>query len=400
MGCQVYANNMSIACKVADGKSIAAFPDVCFTPPLTPATPPGVPIPYPNTGMASDTTKGSKTVLIGGQEVMLKDKSVFKTSTGDEAGNTPKKGVVTSKIKGELNFVSWSMDVKFEGENVPRHLDLMGHNEACQPTNTAVWPYVDRASLTPSHPCHDSVLTEETACAGVTPHPGGGVDCPDSPTAPPKNLSCKQIRACALPKKRNDKAVCCHPDTTGDHLIESSCFTQEGMRDGLSRAVGPKTALSDKGIRVVGPGMPIPPTHESMVILERQWSENHPLSDFPNYDDEEAPTACTDLPNTHGKHDAMQNARDSIKKRYLGQRLSAKNGPLASWGPGEESWWTYDEAASAGVASHKAEYPQCDAGCTRSQLDKYHHEILGGDSIKENNSTPVRTYLPKKKKKK
>jgi len=108
MGCQVYANNMSIACKVADGKSIAAFPDVCFTPPLTPATPPGVPIPYPNTGMASDTTKGSKTVLIGGQEVMLKDKSVFKTSTGDEAGNTPKKGVVTSKIKGELNFVSWS----------------------------------------------------------------------------------------------------------------------------------------------------------------------------------------------------------------------------------------------------------------------------------------------------
>src|SRR5689334_22845261 len=120
MGCEVYANGRTIACKAADGKTIAAFPDVCFTPPLTPATPPGVPIPYPNTGFASDTTEGSKTVQISGKEVVLKDKSYFKTSTGDEAGNAPKKGVVTSQIKGRVNFSSWSMDVKFEGENVPR----------------------------------------------------------------------------------------------------------------------------------------------------------------------------------------------------------------------------------------------------------------------------------------
>lgn len=143
MGCQVYANGMSIACKAADGKTIAAFPDTCFTPPLTPATPPGVPIPYPNTGMASDTTDGSKTVLISGKEVMLKNKSCFKQSTGDEAGSAPKKGVVTSQIKGKVNFCAWSMDVKFEGENVPRHLDLTGHNEASDPPNTPPWVYVD-----------------------------------------------------------------------------------------------------------------------------------------------------------------------------------------------------------------------------------------------------------------
>ena len=152
MGCQVFANSMSIACKAADGKSIAAFPDVCFTPPLTPATPPGVPIPYPNTGAASDTTDGSKTVLISNQEVMLKNKSVFKQSTGDEAGNAPKKGVVTSKIKGKVNFCAWSMNVKFEGENVPRHLDLMGHNEASDPPNTPPWPYLDGATLPASDP--------------------------------------------------------------------------------------------------------------------------------------------------------------------------------------------------------------------------------------------------------
>lgn len=78
MANQVFANNMEISCKAADGKSVACFPDVCFTPPQAPPTPPGVPIPYPNTGMAKDTTRGTRTVRITGKEVMLKDKSHFK----------------------------------------------------------------------------------------------------------------------------------------------------------------------------------------------------------------------------------------------------------------------------------------------------------------------------------
>src|SRR5258707_1789212 len=128
MGNEVYANGMEVSCKAANGKAICAFPDVCFTPPLTPATPPGVPIPYPNTGMASDTTDGSKTVQISGQEVMLKDQSCFKKSSGDEAGSAPKKGVITSKNMGKVYFTAWSMDVKIEGQNAVRHLDLMTHN--------------------------------------------------------------------------------------------------------------------------------------------------------------------------------------------------------------------------------------------------------------------------------
>src|SRR5881394_3532443 len=110
MSNEVYANGMEVSCKAAAGKSICAFPDVCFTPPMTPATPPGVPIPYPNTGMASDTTDGSKTVKISGQEVMLKNKSYYKTSMGDEAGSAPKKNLITSKIKGKVFFQAWSMD--------------------------------------------------------------------------------------------------------------------------------------------------------------------------------------------------------------------------------------------------------------------------------------------------
>ena len=155
MGKDVYANTMEVSCKAADGKSICAFPDVCFTPPLTPATPPGVPIPYPNTGMASDASDGSSTVKVGGQEVMLKNKSSFKKSMGDEAGSAPKKGVLTSKNMGKVYFNAWSMDVKIEGENVVRMLDLTTHNHGSQPGNSPPFPYIDKVA--PAAPKEEKV---------------------------------------------------------------------------------------------------------------------------------------------------------------------------------------------------------------------------------------------------
>lgn len=148
MSNEVYANMMEVSCKAAAGKSICAFPDVCLTPPQTPATPPGVPIPYPNTGMASDATDGSSSVKISGQEVMLKNKSFFKKSTGDEAGCAPKKGMLTSKVSGKVYFNAWSMDVKVEGENVVRNLDITTHNHASPPGNSPPQLYAD--SLVPS----------------------------------------------------------------------------------------------------------------------------------------------------------------------------------------------------------------------------------------------------------
>ena len=137
------ASGFGVACKAADGKSVCAFPDVCMTPPECPATPPGVPVPYPNTAYAKDTAAGSKTVKISGKPVILKNKSYFKKSTGDEAGCASKKGVVTGVNRGKAYFTSWSMDVKVEGYNVCRHLDSMTHNHASYTCNTGVWKYID-----------------------------------------------------------------------------------------------------------------------------------------------------------------------------------------------------------------------------------------------------------------
>ena len=71
----VFANGLEISGKAVNAKTIAAMPDVCFTPPENPATPPGVPVPYPSFGMASDAENGTGTVFIGGKTVNIKNKS-------------------------------------------------------------------------------------------------------------------------------------------------------------------------------------------------------------------------------------------------------------------------------------------------------------------------------------
>ncbi|MCU7917467.1 MAG: DUF4150 domain-containing protein [Candidatus Thiodiazotropha sp. (ex Dulcina madagascariensis)] len=148
MANEVFANGREVACKAGDAKSICEFPDVCFTPPQTPATPPGVPIPYPNTGMSTDTTKGSKKVKISNKEVMLKNKSYYKKSMGDEAGCAPKKGIITSTTRGKVYFISWSFDVKFEGKNVDRQLDMTTHNHNPS-VGTGSVPTVDVDGMAP-----------------------------------------------------------------------------------------------------------------------------------------------------------------------------------------------------------------------------------------------------------
>ena len=164
---------MEVSSKSMGGKSICQFPDVCFTPPQTPATPPGVPIPYPNTGMASDTADGSSSVKIGGSEVMLKDKSAFKKSTGDEAGAAPKKGMINSKNTGKVYFIAWSMDVKVEGENVVRNLDMTTHNHGSGANGPAPMVHTASTALGKIDECKKEKKEIDEKCGDdVDPCPG------------------------------------------------------------------------------------------------------------------------------------------------------------------------------------------------------------------------------------
>jgi len=127
MGKNVFANGLEVSAKASDNKSIAAMADVCLSPPSPPAGP--IPIPYPNTGMTSDTTSGTRKVKIGGEESGIKNESKYKSSNGDQpATNSFGAGVISHKLAGAVKFSAWSMDVKFEGSNVPRFQDLTTHN--------------------------------------------------------------------------------------------------------------------------------------------------------------------------------------------------------------------------------------------------------------------------------
>jgi len=128
----VGVNSLSVVHQTSGGVTIA-FPDVC----ITPAAPSPVPIPYPNVALSSDTAQGSKQVKCDGNPICLSD-SNFKMSTGDETGSNG--GVVSGTIKGKAEFILYSFDVKVEGKNVPRAMDLMLHNNKNTPPAPLIQP--------------------------------------------------------------------------------------------------------------------------------------------------------------------------------------------------------------------------------------------------------------------
>ncbi|WP_277958161.1 HET-C-related protein [Anaeromyxobacter oryzisoli] len=105
------------------GGTVSFMPDVCLTP--QPSGPP-VPIPYPNTAVATDADQGAKSVLCDGNPILVQG-STFKQSTGDEAGSNG--GVTSGKTKGAAEFLGYSFDVMVEGKGVARQNDLMLGNK-------------------------------------------------------------------------------------------------------------------------------------------------------------------------------------------------------------------------------------------------------------------------------
>jgi Domain of unknown function (DUF4150)/GHH signature containing HNH/Endo VII superfamily nuclease toxin 2 len=312
MGDTVFANGMSIACKASSGKTTAAMPDVCMSPPSPPAGP--LPIPYPNTASASDTDKGSKTVKIGGEPVMLKDKSVFKTSNGNEAATKSfGMSVVTHKIQGEASFVAWSMDVKFEDENVPRHMDLMGHNESCQPTATPPWPFMSSADLgKKGNACKKSGDAKKVndACSG--------------PPADDSSGSCCKARKCVMVPYAPNK--CCKDaagtQKTPHHPVPMQDHYQIGAR-----------------------------------LLPKVVRQLMRLTGLGSYDGDKAPCICVDgeshaLPMEHGR---------------CGRAFALLRNSL----PGKTYKYTDVNVKTAAIVQAVT---GCDKDCIQAQMDNYHQK--------------------------
>lgn len=315
MGNKVFANGREVSCKAAAGKTICAFPDTCFTPPQTPATPPGVPIPYPNTGKASDMSDGSKNVKITKKEVGLKNKSYFKSSMGDEAGSAPKKGVITSKNKGKVYFKAWSMDVKVEGKNVTRHLDITTNNHASETGDTPPWPYADSMTTPSKDPCKKEKDQEKKACNGCKTREE---EC--------NSKKCQKAQQCKFqPYSRSKNKGCC-PGKTPHHLIPVHCFMGKGERN-------------------------------------KSLSKQKKYKGCSKYNQNKAPCICVDgKTKTPGSlHGKLHKVFDKLEDNYL-----------ASTDPRKAGSWTYKQAKSA--ATKSAKKAGCSAKCTNAQLKHYHED--------------------------
>jgi Domain of unknown function (DUF4150)/Protein of unknown function (DUF2515) len=116
----INVNRLSLCHKGSDGLSIATAPDVCKTPPVP------VPVPYPNIAFSSDLANGTTTVFADGGNSIATRPSIFSKSTGDEPGTAG--GVKSGTFTKEASWITFSADVRIEGQNACRLTDKMWHN--------------------------------------------------------------------------------------------------------------------------------------------------------------------------------------------------------------------------------------------------------------------------------
>ena len=147
---------------------LARFPDVCLSPPSPPAGP--IPVPYPDTSFSTDLKEGSKTVVLGGKPAALAQQSYYKPSAlGDEAAtNSFGANVITHQITGKTFFQAWSMDVKFEGKNVCRHIDITTSNHGSTPPGTPPAPSAETQTIADAEKAVDE---GKCPCCGQPLHP-------------------------------------------------------------------------------------------------------------------------------------------------------------------------------------------------------------------------------------
>src|SRR5262245_16952689 len=357
MSNQVYANGREVSCKAAAGKSICAFPDVCFTPPLTPATPPGVPIPYPNTGMSSDTSDGTKQTYNSAYKDIIKYSSTLKQSTSNEDDSAHKKNVVTSNINGKCYFTAYSMDVKIEGENAVRHLDLMTHNHGSTPPGTVPWPYTDEQAMASDSKCKGDKKKRDEACKGKPePHCPKMLGMSTKPfkeqVEKPQASRAADVQTWNVPELGTDQSRSSLAAQEATQVAEDD----ECVRKSRCH-LKPYNADESKGQRMCCPGQTPHHVPPKACFGQAGYSKDNPAK---QYDKESALCVCMEGTNQHcGSHGKNHAAID---------HLATQPKPAgAGLQPGDECTIAeYNKICAAAVAAQCG----CSRECIQEQLDE------------------------------
>jgi hypothetical protein len=132
--------------------------------------------------------------------------------------------VITHTITGKTYFIAWSMDVKFEGKNVDRHMDLTTSNHMSPPGGTgpttisagAMKPVIPGQRY-PNQTCTDAELDrlqgeKDRICGAI---PGGSMS--------PSKVSHKRLARvpCSMIKARIQAQQAC---LAKRQEIQNECF--------------------------------------------------------------------------------------------------------------------------------------------------------------------------------
>jgi hypothetical protein len=371
MGKKVYANGREVAGKANSGKSIAALPDVCLSPPSPPAGP--VPVPYPVTAEDADTTDGTKEVKVGGQPLMKKDQSKFKKCTGDEAATKSLgMGVVTHNITGGVLFVSWSMDVKIEGQNAVRHLDMMTHNhQGKTPGQTPPWPYTQGAAMSDgTDPCGDEKAAEDKACKDKKDpcEAAKKLNKPKPPVRP------KKLATLAKKSPAYKKAVSAYKSTA---KYKKWLTDTKRYYSNLARVAADDDCLRARRCKL-SPWNPSKcckgqtPHHliEKTSFFETSVAAGKLKKGCDGYDPKTAPCICVEGNSQYvGTHGWMHTAQGYTMTQLLEKPVKRKD-------------LSFKEARENAAQAVSAVFPEscCGAKCIEAQLAQGHKSPIGNDT--------------------
>jgi hypothetical protein len=122
MAVTININGISLVHRSSTGVTTVTVPDVCLTP--SPGGP--VPVGYSNVAFSKDLSAGTATVTADGGNMCAINGSQFSRSTGDEPGTAG--GVASGTFIKESTWITYSFDVKLEGQGACRLTDKMFQN--------------------------------------------------------------------------------------------------------------------------------------------------------------------------------------------------------------------------------------------------------------------------------
>ena len=275
------------------------------------------------------------------------------------------------------------MDVKVEGLNVVRHLDMTTHNHASFPPNGVPWPYMSEDDWSdPANPCIGDHVKEMLACADYKPHNPAGKDAceaaslMDKPSgsydvelAMPSGTAedstaamearydaeanpCIVARRCSLEQYDSKNTNCC-PGQTPHHIVEASSFYKKGFGNGRGG--------SEKGVASV----PIP----GMTTTGDD-----------RYRESKAPCVCAEGKSQNVGSHGLMHTHQSVNNKKFPAGTILYQGDSTPTPVAHKA--TYAQARQSGIDAFGEVFSSsnCSPACLKKQLDNYHNKANINDN--------------------